>query len=125
MPRIADDAEVGRDPLAGKDDVLEIVAAGQGECASRGPCRPQAGDKVALEPQPIVLSAIATPANHLGGSVEAVGSRITACPTDSQPATTSSNSCCVAKPMAPSVSATRHASGKARSPQRTLSIRIW
>src|SRR4051794_27588613 len=46
-------------------------------------------------------------------------------PTDSQPATTSSNSCCVAKPMAPSVSATRHASGKARSPQRTLSIRIW
>jgi len=28
MPRIADDAEVGGDPLAGKDDVLEIVAAG-------------------------------------------------------------------------------------------------
>ena len=28
MPRIADDAEVGRDPLAGKDDILEIVAAG-------------------------------------------------------------------------------------------------
>ena len=36
-------------------------------------CRPQAGDKVALEPQPIVPSAIATPADHLGGSVEAVG----------------------------------------------------
>ena len=45
----------------------------QGECASRGPCRPQAGDKVALEPQPIVPSAITTPADHLGGSVEAVG----------------------------------------------------
>src|SRR4051794_34243767 len=43
MPRIADDAEVGRDPLAGKDDILEIVAAGQGECASRDPCCPQAG----------------------------------------------------------------------------------
>src|SRR3954454_20432371 len=27
MPRIADDAQVGRDPLAGKDDLLEIVAA--------------------------------------------------------------------------------------------------
>src|SRR5215210_7268593 len=84
MPRIADDAEVGRDPLAGKEDILEIMAAGQGECASRGPCRPQAGDEVALEPQPIVPSAIATPANHLWGSVERSASRITACPTDSQ-----------------------------------------
>src|SRR3954464_13553724 len=73
MPRIADDAEVGRDPLAGKDDILEIVAAGQGERASCSSCRSQVGDKVALEPQPIVPSVIATPANHLGGSVEAVG----------------------------------------------------
>ena len=42
-----------------------------------------------------------------------------------QPATTSSDSFCGAKPMVPSVSATRQASGRARSPQRTLSIRIW
>ena len=28
MPRIADDAEVGGDPLAGEDDILEIVTAG-------------------------------------------------------------------------------------------------
>src|ERR1700750_2098432 len=73
MSRIANDADVGRDPLAGEGDSLEIMTAGQGEVAGRGCCRAPAGEEIALEPQPIVPPAIATPPDHLGGSVEAVG----------------------------------------------------
>ena len=73
MSRIANDADVCRDTLAGKGDSFEIVAAGQGEVAGRGCCRAPAGEEIALEPQPIVPSPIATPPDHLGGSVEAVG----------------------------------------------------
>ena len=72
MSRIANDADIGRDTLAGEGDSFEIVAAGQGEVAGRGCCRAPAGEEIALEPQPIVPPAIATPPDHRGGSVEAV-----------------------------------------------------
>ena len=72
MSRIANDADVCRDPLAGEGDSLEIVAAGQSEAAGCGLCRAPAGEKIALEPQPIIPSPIATPPDHRGGSVEAV-----------------------------------------------------
>src|SRR6202012_2610896 len=71
-PGIANDADVGGDPLAGEDNSFEIVAAGQSEGAGRGFCRAAAGEEIALEPQPIVPPAIATPPDHRGGSVEAV-----------------------------------------------------
>jgi len=38
MSGIANDADIGRDPLAGEGDSLEIMATRQGERASRGPC---------------------------------------------------------------------------------------
>src|SRR6201993_3540486 len=72
MSGIANDADVGRDPLAGESDSFKIVAAGQSEVPGGGFCRVAAGDEIALEPQPIVPPAIATPADHRGGSVEAV-----------------------------------------------------
>src|ERR1700755_3558485 len=72
MSGIANDADVGRDPLAGEDNSFEIVAAGQSEGAGRGCCRAAAGEEIALEPQAIVPPAIATPPDHRGGSVEAV-----------------------------------------------------
>src|SRR6201995_6071786 len=71
MSRIANDADVCRDPLAGEGDSLEIVAAGQSEAAGCGLCRAPAGEKIAPEPQPIIPSPIATPPDHRGGSVEA------------------------------------------------------
>ncbi len=73
MPGVADDADVGGDPLAGQNDAREVMAAGQGEPAGRGLERAPAGEKIALEPQAIVPSPRATPADHLRGSVEAVG----------------------------------------------------
>ena len=72
MSGIANDADIGRDALAGEGDSFEIVAAGQGETAGGGSCRTPAGDEIALEPQPIVPPAIATPPDHLRGSVEAI-----------------------------------------------------
>src|ERR1700752_3510030 len=72
MSGIANDADVGRDPLAGEGDSLEIVAAGQSEVAGRGSCRAPAGDEIALEPQAIVPPAIATPPDPRGGSVETI-----------------------------------------------------
>ena len=72
MPGIANDTDVGRDPLAGEGDSPEIVAAGQSEVAGRGPCRAPVGDEIALEPQAIVPPVIATPPDHRGGSIEAV-----------------------------------------------------
>ena len=72
MSRIANDADVGRDALAGEGDSLEIMATRQGERAGRGPCCAPVGDEVALEPQAIVPPAIATPPDHFGGSVEAI-----------------------------------------------------
>ena len=123
MPRIADDAEVGRYLLAGKDDILELAAAGQASAPVVVLVVPRRATR-SLEPQPIVPSAIATPADHLGGSVVPVGEQDHGLP-HRQPAGDHFEHSCVAKPMAPSVCATRHASGKARSPQRTLSIRIW
>src|SRR5246127_3083495 len=72
MSGIANDADVGGDPLAGEDNSFEIVPAGQSEGAGRGFCRAAAGEEIALEPQPIVPPAIATPPDHRGGSVEAV-----------------------------------------------------
>src|ERR1700760_2115096 len=72
MSRIANDTDVGRDPLAGEGDSLEIVAAGQSEVAGGGLCRAPAGDEIALEPQAIVPPAIATPPDHRGGSVETI-----------------------------------------------------
>ena len=47
MSGIANDADVGRDPLAGQGNSFEIVAAGQAEVAGRGCCRAPAGDEVA------------------------------------------------------------------------------
>ena len=73
MSGIVDDAHVGHDALTGEGDRLEIVAAGQGKRAGRGPYRAPAGDEIALEAQPIIPSAIATPSDHLEGSVEAIG----------------------------------------------------
>src|SRR6201986_3592608 len=73
MSGIANDADVGRDPLAGEGDSFKIVAAGQSEAAGRGFGRAAAGDEVALEPQAIVPSPVATPPDHRGGSVQAVG----------------------------------------------------
>src|ERR1700757_2462988 len=72
MSGIANDADVGGDPLAGEDNSFEIVAAGQSEGAGRGLCRAPAGEEIAFEPQPIVPPAIATPPDHRGGSVEAI-----------------------------------------------------
>ena len=72
MSRIANDADVGRNPLAGESDSFEIVAAGQSEAAGRGFCCAPAGEEIALEPQAIVPPAIVTPPDHRGGSVEAV-----------------------------------------------------
>src|ERR1700749_1188342 len=72
MSRIANDADIGRDPLAGEGDSFEIAAAGQSEVAGGGLYRAPAGDEVALEPQAIVPPAIATPPDHLEGSVEAI-----------------------------------------------------
>src|ERR1700761_7923889 len=72
MSGIANDADVGRDPLAGEGDSFEIMAAGQGEVAGGGFCRAPAGEEIALEPQAIVPSLIATPPDHRRGSVEAV-----------------------------------------------------
>src|ERR1700749_3706106 len=79
MSGIANDADVGRDPLAGEDNSFEIVAAGQSEGAGRGFCRAAAGDEIVLEPQPIVPPAIATPPDHRGGSVEGISEQV-ACP---------------------------------------------
>jgi site-specific DNA recombinase len=73
MSRIANDADVCRDALAGEGDSLEIMASRQGERAGRGPCCAPVGDEVALEPQAIVPSLLSAPPDHLGGSVEAVG----------------------------------------------------
>src|ERR1700760_3334614 len=71
MSGITDDADVSRDTLAGEGDSLEIMAARQGEVAGGGFCRAAAGEEIALESQPIVPPAIATPPDHRGGSVEA------------------------------------------------------
>ena len=46
--------------------------AQEGEVAGRGCCRAPAGEEIALEPQPIVPSPIATPPDHRGGSVAAI-----------------------------------------------------
>ena len=51
MSGIANDADVGRNPLAGEGDSFEIVAAGQSEAAGRGFCCAPAGEEIALEPQ--------------------------------------------------------------------------
>ena len=72
MSRIANNADVGRDALAGEGDSFEIMATRQGEVAGGGFCRAAAGDEIALEPQAIVPPAIATPPDHCGGSIEAV-----------------------------------------------------
>ena len=56
MPRVADDANIGGDPLAGQDDAREVMAAGQRKPAGRGLHRAPTGDEVALEPQAIVPS---------------------------------------------------------------------
>ena len=66
MSGIANDADVGRDTLAGEGDSFEIVAAGQSEAAGRGFCCAPAGEEIALEPQPIVPPVIATPPDHRG-----------------------------------------------------------
>ena len=66
MSGIANDADVGRDPLAGEDDSLEIMATRQGERAGGGCCCAPAGEEIALEPQAIVPSPIATPPDHRG-----------------------------------------------------------
>ena len=72
MSGIANDADVGRDALAGEGDSLEIMAIRQGERASRGPCCAPVGDEIAFEPQAIVPPAIATPLDHRRGSIEAI-----------------------------------------------------
>src|ERR1700756_4100455 len=72
MSGIANNADVGRDALAGEGDSFEIMATRQGEVAGGGFCRAAAGEEIALEPQAIVPSLIATPPDHRGGSVEAV-----------------------------------------------------
>jgi hypothetical protein len=48
MSKIANDADVGRDPLAGEGDSLEIGAAGQGERVGGGLCRVPADEEIAL-----------------------------------------------------------------------------
>src|ERR1700751_3709954 len=75
MSGIANDADVGRDPLAGEGDSFEIVAAGQSEAAGRGCCRAPAGEEIALEPRAIVPPALAPPPDHRGVSKEGISEK--------------------------------------------------
>ena len=105
-----------------KEVLLEIVATGQGSPPVVVLVAPRRATRLPLSHSR--SSPPRSPRQHLGGPVEAVGEQdhgllhgasrpdLRATPV-------------VAKPMAPSVSATGHASGKARWPSARSASRIW
>jgi hypothetical protein len=122
VARILDDADVGARPPAGELDVFQVVDPVPGALSGRRPAGAVEHDEVALQPQAIIPFAFLTQADQIGRAVEAVPISRTLARVGSQRATASSSAFWVSNPIAPSVSSTRQASGKARSPQRSASI---
>src|SRR3954447_24176218 len=123
MARIMDDADVGPRPPAGQLDVFQVVDPVAGALSGRCPAGAVEHDEIALQPQAIIPRALLAPADQIGRAVEAVAHQ-----PDRGPLGQPGNHRVEQRLLGVEpdrASATRQASGKARSPWRSASIRTW
>jgi hypothetical protein len=72
MARILEDADVGARPFAGELNVLQVKEPVVGAGPSRGLSGAVEDDEIALQAQPIAPVPVLTPADQIGGAVEAI-----------------------------------------------------
>jgi hypothetical protein len=73
VPGVVDNADIVCDALGREGDIFEIVDAGQGEFAGRLRPRSKPRREIAFRPEPVIPPCVATPRDHVRGSVEAIG----------------------------------------------------
>src|SRR3954453_19004356 len=72
MARILEDADVGARSFAGELNVLQIKELFPSAGPGRGLCRPVKDHEITLQAQPIAPVPLLTPADQIGGAVEAI-----------------------------------------------------
>ena len=120
MARIMDDADVGSRPSAGQLDVLQVVDPVLGALPGRRLVGAVEHDEIALQPQAIIPCPLLAPADQVGRAVEAVAHQPDRGPLGQPGDDRVQQRLLGVEPDR--ASSTRHASGKARSPQRSASI---
>jgi len=120
MARIVDDADVGSRPPAGEVDVFQVVGPVAGALSGRRLVSAVEHDEIALQAQAIIPFALLAPADQIGRAVEAVAHQSDRGPPGQPGNHRVQQRLLGLKPDR--ASSTRHASGKARSPQRSASI---